>query len=187
MSWEPSFLLCCFICLFVHLSLHTLSHVYCQCHMETHGDTVRTHCCLVRLVYHSGHFVCPYVCPSVHSKVCLLVQSNAKRVLRCNRFFFLAMDDSFLQFLFACYATLHPALLVRRSVRPSHFTFSASLGFLAMLLLPNAPLTSIIPPAHPHATRVAVYTALFYASSHLFSRFFSLVVWSVGHANFLFA
>ena len=39
------------------------------------------------------------------------------------------------------HATLHPALLVRRSVRrsirQSHFTFSAFLSFLALLLLPK--------------------------------------------------
>ena len=48
-------------------------------------------------------------------------------------------------FLVACYATLHPALSVRpsvgpsvrRSVRPSHFTFFGFLGFLAWLLLPK--------------------------------------------------
>ena len=44
-------------------------------------------------------------------------------------------------FLVACYATLKPALSVRRSVGPSvgpsHFTFSASMGFLAFLLLPK--------------------------------------------------
>ena len=45
-------------------------------------------------------------------------------------------------FLVACYGTLHPALsvrlLVRLSVRPSvHFTFSALMGVLALLLLPK--------------------------------------------------
>ena len=48
-------------------------------------------------------------------------------------------------FLVACYATLHPALSVRRSVRrsirrsfrPSHCTFFGFLGFLTSLLLPK--------------------------------------------------
>ena len=43
--------------------------------------------------------------------------------------------------LVACYATLHPALSVRRSVRrsvrPPHFTFFGFLRFLALLLLPK--------------------------------------------------
>ena len=48
-------------------------------------------------------------------------------------------------FLVACYATLHPALLVGPSVcpssglsvRPSHFTFLTLMGVLALLLLPK--------------------------------------------------
>ena len=68
--------------------------------------------------------------------------------------------------LVACYATIHPALSVRPSVRrsvrpsvrpsvgPSHFDFLAFMFFLAIL-------TSNIAPAHPHATGVAVYPALF--------------------------
>ena len=45
------------------------------------------------------------------------------------------------EFLVACYATLQPALSVRRSVRwsvrRSHFTFFGFLVFLASLLLPE--------------------------------------------------
>ena len=41
------------------------------------------------------------------------------------------------QFLVACYATLHLALSVRRSVRPSHFTFFGFLRSMASLLLPK--------------------------------------------------
>ena len=48
-------------------------------------------------------------------------------------------------FLVTCYATLQPALLVRRSIRPSfgpsvrlsHFTFFGFLRSLASLLLPK--------------------------------------------------
>ena len=43
------------------------------------------------------------------------------------------MNYSFSRFLIACYATLHPALLVR----PSHLTFFGFLRFLASLPLPK--------------------------------------------------
>merc|ERR1712074_290452 len=53
----------------------------------------------------------------------------------------LSLSFFFLFFLVACYATLHPAMSVRPSVRrsvgPSHFTFSAFMGFLAIPLLPK--------------------------------------------------
>ena len=76
------------------------------------------------------------------------------------------------RFLVACYATLHPALSVPPSVgrsvcpsvHPSHFTF---LGFFwggdfwLHCSCPNDLGTSITAPAHPHATGVAVYPALF--------------------------
>ena len=72
-------------------------------------------------------------------------------------------------FLVACYATLHPAmsvswsvsLLVGRSVGPI-FTFSAFWAFWACGSCPDALVTfSSTAPAYPHATRVAVYPALF--------------------------
>ena len=73
-----------------------------------------------------------------------------------------------LTFLAACYATLHPALSVRRSVRPSvrlsvrhTLLFRRLWGFWLYRSCPNAPLTLNMAPAHPHATGVAVYPALF--------------------------
>ena len=71
-------------------------------------------------------------------------------------------------FLVACYATLHPALSVcpsiGLSVRPSvHHTllFWRFWGFWPHCSGPNAPLTSNMAPDHPHATGLAVYSALF--------------------------
>ena len=73
-------------------------------------------------------------------------------------------------FLVACYATLHPALSVRPSVRrsvrplvrpsvgPSHFTFSASMGFLAIPLLPKCSTDlkyGPCPPARDWGSRVS--------------------------------
>ena len=67
-------------------------------------------------------------------------------------------------FLVACYATLHPPMSicpsVGRSVGP-FFTFLAFLSFWAHCSCLNAPVTSITAPAHLHATRVAMYPALF--------------------------
>ena len=46
------------------------------------------------------------------------------------------------------------------SVRPSVLTFSEFMGFWLYFSFSNAPLTSIMAPAHPHATGGAVYPAL---------------------------
>ena len=91
---------------------------------------------------------------------------------------FLKKNDllTFLSFLVACYATLHPAMSIRRSagwsVGPLFtcplFTFLAFLSLLSSLFFssyPNAQMTSITAPAHPHATGVAVYAALFFWQS----------------------
>ena len=51
-------------------------------------------------------------------------------------------------------------LSVRLSIRLSHFTFSAFLGFWACCSCPNDPLILDMAPTHPHATGVAVYPAL---------------------------
>ena len=64
--------------------------------------------------------------------------------------------------LVACYAILHSAMSVGRSVGQfllSPFTFSAFLSFLSSLLLPKCYNDLLY--VHPHATRVAVYPALF--------------------------
>ena len=81
------------------------------------------------------------------------------------------------KFLVACYATLQPALSVRWSVRPSigpsicrsvYLSVRHTLLFLGFCGLwlhcscPNDLLTSITAPAHPHATGVAMYPALFF-------------------------
>ena len=80
-----------------------------------------------------------------------------------------SQDDprvSAIRFLVACYATLHPALSVRRSfrrsvglsVRPSHFTFSALMGVLALLLLPKCSTDlnyGPCPPARDWGSRVS--------------------------------
>ena len=69
-------------------------------------------------------------------------------------------------FLVACYATLHPAMAVRWSVgwsvgRSPFYFFGDFLAFLAYGSCPDALVTfSSTAPAHPHATRVAVYLAL---------------------------
>ena len=63
-----------------------------------------------------------------------------------------------IRFLVACYAALNPALLVRPSVRPSHFTFSALMGFLALLLLPKCSTDlnyGPCPPARDCGSRVS--------------------------------
>ena len=49
---------------------------------------------------------------------------------------------------------------VRRSVRPSHFTFLVSCGLWPYCSCPNDGVASNMAPAHPHATWVAVYPAL---------------------------
>ena len=70
-----------------------------------------------------------------------------------------------LLFLVACYATLHPALSVRRSVGPSvghTLLFLGFWGFWHHCSCPNDLVTSIMAPAHPHATGVAVFPALFF-------------------------
>ena len=73
-----------------------------------------------------------------------------------------------LHFLVACYATLHPALSVRPSVHWSiHQSVHHTLLFLFFCGLwphcscPNDQVTSNTTPAHPHATGVAMYPALF--------------------------
>ena len=74
----------------------------------------------------------------------------------------LLLNDEFLLiallFLVACYATLHPALSVRWSVRLSHFTFLFFLRSLASLLLPKwwSDLKySSCPPARDWGSRVS--------------------------------
>ena len=72
------------------------------------------------------------------------------------------LNSNLFSFLVACYATLHPALSVGLSVGRSHFTF-----FMIFILWPycSCPIglvTSNMAPAHPHATWVAVYPALFF-------------------------
>ena len=61
-------------------------------------------------------------------------------------------------FLVACYATLHPALSVRLSVGPSHFTFFGFLQSMASLLLPKWSSDrkySPCPPARDWGSRVS--------------------------------
>ena len=62
-------------------------------------------------------------------------------------------------------ATLHPALSVRplvgRSVCRSHYYFFMNFIFWPHCSCPNDLVTSNMAPAHPHATGVAVYPALF--------------------------
>ena len=71
-------------------------------------------------------------------------------------------------FLVACYATLHPARSVRWSVSRSvgwspFLLFRRFWDFWAFCSCPNALVTfSSTAPAHPHATGVAVYLALFF-------------------------
>merc|ERR1711942_261650 len=69
-----------------------------------------------------------------------------------------------MSFFVACYATLHPALSVGRSVGWSHFTFFMIFMFGPHCSCPNGLVTSNMAPAHPHATSVAVYPALFLPS-----------------------
>ena len=63
--------------------------------------------------------------------------------------------DVFFLFLGACYATLQPALSVRHTLL---FVFC---GLWPHCSCPNDQVTSNTAPAHPHATGVAVYLALF--------------------------
>ena len=73
-----------------------------------------------------------------------------------------------MMFLVACYATLHPALSVRRSVRrsvgPSVRHTLLFLGFCGLwphCSCQSDQVTSNKAPANPHATGVVVYWALF--------------------------
>ena len=59
------------------------------------------------------------------------------------------------------HATLHPALSVGLSVCLSHFTFFMFSIIGPHCSCPNGLVTSNMAPAHPHATSVAVYPALF--------------------------
>ena len=72
-------------------------------------------------------------------------------------------------FLVACYATLHPALSVVRLVGWSHFTFFNVFFLWPYCSCPTALVSSNMAPAHPHATGVAVYPALFIALLKLFN------------------
>ena len=80
---------------------------------------------------------------------------------------------SVLAFLIACYATLHSALSVRpsvcRSVHPTVtlYFFSGFRGLWPHRSCPNDQVTSNKAPAHPHATGVAVYPALFHEKSYM--------------------
>merc|ERR1712105_294573 len=59
--------------------------------------------------------------------------------------------------------------LVRWSVRPlvrHTLLFRRLWGFWLYRSCPNAPLTSNMAPAHPHATGVAVYPALFFHNGY---------------------
>ena len=105
----------------------------------------------------------------------------------------LAIDEtivriSILKFLVACYATLQPALSVRpsdrRSVRPSvrpsvrhTLLFLGFCGLWPHCSCPNDGEALNMAPAHPHATWVAVYPALFFSHGYYNlekSRFFFL-------------
>ena len=72
--------------------------------------------------------------------------------------------------IFSCvHATLQPALYVRRSVRLSNFSFFYFFrrlrAVIAYCSCPKAWLALLsCAPAHPHATKVAVYPALFLGS-----------------------
>ena len=81
-------------------------------------------------------------------------------------------------YLVACYATLHPLCrsvgqLVRRSIGPSirwsvcwsirqTLLFFVFCGLWPHCTCPKDEVTSINAPAHPHATEVAMYPALFH-------------------------
>ena len=69
------------------------------------------------------------------------------------------------------HATLEPALSVRRlvglSVGLSRFTFFYDFILWPHCSCPNGLVTSNMAPAHPHATSVAMYPALFVLQSPL--------------------
>ena len=73
-----------------------------------------------------------------------------------------------LHFLVACtqlYTPLCPS--VRRSVRPSHFTFSALMGFLALLLLPKCSTDLNYGPYPPARDWGSHVSGLVFSHSHL--------------------
>ena len=96
------------------------------------------------------------------------VLRNAKFCIQREIWIFTWQDLMFfVQFLVACYATIPHFVrwsvgwLVSRLVCPL-LLFRHFWAFWAHCSCPNAPVTfSITAPAHPHATRVAVYPALF--------------------------
>ena len=80
---------------------------------------------------------------------------------------------SFSPFLVACYATLHPALSVRRSVgrlvgwsvgRSQFYFFFYVFAVFGLTAFCQMHSNSNTAPAHPHATEVAVYPALFHVT-----------------------
>ena len=92
------------------------------------------------------------------------IESNYNRATRLynplfpSRFHFCYFSGINGWFLIACYATLHPAMSVYRSVGPLFWYFWALWAYCSC---PNALVTfSSTAPAHPHATGIAVYPAL---------------------------
>ena len=78
-------------------------------------------------------------------------------------------SDIWPQFLVACYATLPPALSCQSSVCPSvrrSITLYFFCGLWPHCSCPNDEVTSTMAPAHPHATGVVVYPALFILARH---------------------
>ena len=82
-----------------------------------------------------------YVVSAYDSKTRYVCRSFGRTPLAFCRLLYYCSSPYALVFLVACYATLQPALSVRpsvrRSVRPSHFTFFGFLRSLASLLLPK--------------------------------------------------
>ena len=113
---------------------------------------------------------CPLVRPSLSLNVLVFMRSSSSQLAPPN--LCLCVYVCICLFLVACYATLQPALSVRRSVRPSvrpsvrrsvrhTLLFLGFCGFWPHCSCPNDGVTSIMAPAHPHATGIVVYPAFY--------------------------
>ena len=94
---------------------------------------------------------------------------NCYPILICMYNILVACTRRYIPLCRSVHRSVHPS--VRPSIRPSVLQillFWHLWGFWPCCSCPNAPLTSIMAPAHPHAIGVAVYPALFFTNTKIF-------------------